>query len=937
MSQVITNAFEQYWQSCLAAEKPVVLDEFILADIPNLDITSPIDPETGLPPESQIVHRQNVNQRGRINNNAVAYTIVMDTTVGDFSFNAMYLRNKANGVIGMIVYKGRETKLKTDQTTGQTGNSLVKSMLMGYDQAAEATLTHVDAGTWQIDYAARLRGMDEDIRQLQADLYGHHTFVGDGFKVVEKDGAYQVSQGVAIVGGLRVEMKAPEVIHPGTKPIGVWVDVHRAGSLLSEHQNHFTIITSVADLADHVDSNGYQHYVAKLGTVLADSTIEDGRGKTSNGDTSIHDDLASLKKADEMLDITGFEALRRSFAEAGYNLRNRKESFGNGGVLESQFDVLLDRKTGKAYSGEGPYPRIIDAGTNPTTGGFTDRSVAFERVAYAPTIADMVVLPLVVGAVITVGGYYNVMDYSNHKRVIATADDGSGVKLENGLWANILHDGHVNLKWMGGVPLTDSKIALQASANYSYNKKVPIVLDEIFYSSASVICGVGAGGAHVAFQSTSIPTQHIGQLGGIYFTGCDGFRIVKRTTLGLSGLDIRGDGTNLIPTEYGKYLKALTFSAYRSNEDDVDRNCIVYINNCHFRQWKCAFDSSRGAWSSHYENNNITYCYQAGKHFRPHSSRFIHNTIGYCVRGFEMIEQAAGEFHNNELNTGKYTEYLIKYVKSGTSSCCSNYIEHWEKPDSVDPEANYGLGFIPIIVQCDRYQENSAVKVDHNIINVPGAYCAILYTPADDQNQHNNACNNPQPVGNVIIGTAFSDVVVASTGAGAFIVDSMDASSRRTIIKTAKLNGATGPVFFCGPNAITVYEKEYINRAEILAAVDGYMFGAADITKDTSFEGSVGGIVHSSASYNKVKIRLFVEARTDGSAATLKMAMSKFNGKSRTYEYSIPANSTVPIMIEFVQTDSWSEIQEFFFRIQSVATLPTYLRIHAVREFIQGC
>lgn len=50
MSQVITNAFEQYWQSSLAAEQPVVLDEFILADIPNLDITSPIDPDAGLPP-----------------------------------------------------------------------------------------------------------------------------------------------------------------------------------------------------------------------------------------------------------------------------------------------------------------------------------------------------------------------------------------------------------------------------------------------------------------------------------------------------------------------------------------------------------------------------------------------------------------------------------------------------------------------------------------------------------------------------------------------------------------------------------------------------------------------------------------------------------------------------------------------------------------------
>lgn len=282
MGQVITNAFEQYWQSSLAAEQPVVLDEFVLADIPNLDITAPIDPDTGLPPAGQIVHRQTVDQRGRVNNNAVAYSIVMDTTVGDFSFNAMYLRNKANGVIGMIVYKGRETKLKTDQTTGQTGNSLVKSMLMGYDQAAEATLTHVDAGTWQIDYAARLRGQDEDLRQLASQIYGHHTFIGDGFKVVQQDGAHQVTPGVAIVGGLRIELKQPEVIYPGSKPIGVWVDVHRAGSLLSEHQNHVTIITSVADLTDHVDGSGYQHYVAKLGNIALDGDVSDNRVKVSS-------------------------------------------------------------------------------------------------------------------------------------------------------------------------------------------------------------------------------------------------------------------------------------------------------------------------------------------------------------------------------------------------------------------------------------------------------------------------------------------------------------------------------------------------------------------------------------------------------------------------------------------------------------------------------
>ncbi|MCR3946801.1 phage tail protein [Aeromonas caviae] len=368
MSQVITNAFENYWQSCLTAEQPVVLDEFILADIPNLDITSPIDPDAGLPPESQIVHRQNVDQRGRINNNAVAYTIVMDTTVGDFSFNAMYLRNKQLGVIGMIVYKGREAKLKTDQATGQTGNSLVKSMLMGYDQAAEATLTNVDAGTWQIDYAARLRGMDEDIRQLQADLYGHHTFVGDGFKVVETDGAFQVTPGVAIVGGLRVELKQPEVIYPGTRPIGVWVDVHRAGSLLSEHQNHFTIITSVADLADHVDSNGYQHYVAKLAFFPSDGGYCDSRNDILDGG-GVAGKIDEISDDVETVALTAREAIRRLYAHMGFNLV--EGSFERGAWLLYGNDVALHEGTCKVYSGDAGY---IEPGTVPSEGDFIDRS-----------------------------------------------------------------------------------------------------------------------------------------------------------------------------------------------------------------------------------------------------------------------------------------------------------------------------------------------------------------------------------------------------------------------------------------------------------------------------------------------------------------------------------------------------------------------------------
>ncbi len=67
----------------------------------------------------------------------------------------------------------------------------------------------------------------------------------------------------------------------------------------------------------------------------------------------------------------------------------------------------------------------------------------------ANTIEDLKKLNLKTGEVVEVLGYYNADDGANHKRVIAQADDGSGVQLNNELWANIVHNGEVNVSWFG--------------------------------------------------------------------------------------------------------------------------------------------------------------------------------------------------------------------------------------------------------------------------------------------------------------------------------------------------------------------------------------------------------------------------------------------------------------------------------------------------------
>lgn len=69
---------------------------------------------------------------------------------------------------------------------------------------------------------------------------------------------------------------------------------------------------------------------------------------------------------------TVMESIRRSYAEAGYNFVDG--SFEAGGTLTSASDVLLHEASGKAYSGVGPFPQTVAAGTNPASGGFVDKS-----------------------------------------------------------------------------------------------------------------------------------------------------------------------------------------------------------------------------------------------------------------------------------------------------------------------------------------------------------------------------------------------------------------------------------------------------------------------------------------------------------------------------------------------------------------------------------
>lgn len=290
MSQtVITTAFEQLKAQQAASGAAVVLDGFIFANVPNLDITSPIDPAEAIPPAAQIVHREDVALTGVVNDNAVVYSVTLGATIGDFDFNWVGLVNKTSNTLAMIVHAPVQNKVAN--ASGVQGNVLTRSFLMEYDGAKKETQITTPAATWQIDFTARLGGMDERQRLENVDIYGDGAFFDDGFLVKRSGNNYSVTTGTGYVGGLRTVLPADQALTVTTKPVKVWVDTCFTGTLTSIWQVQ-TTITMADTLADYV-KNGVQHYVFSVAQINADGSVTDLRKIGSNTDDRLAKHIAN--------------------------------------------------------------------------------------------------------------------------------------------------------------------------------------------------------------------------------------------------------------------------------------------------------------------------------------------------------------------------------------------------------------------------------------------------------------------------------------------------------------------------------------------------------------------------------------------------------------------------------------------------------------------
>ncbi|MEY0068870.1 phage tail protein [Providencia rettgeri] len=275
MASVITVAFENWKAQEAANGKAVLLDEFVFANVPNLDPTQPIDRNEKLPPANQIVHRQAVNKAGLASENAVAYSVTLGADVGNFDFNWIGLLNKASGTVAMITHAPTQKKLKNQN--GQQGNVLTRSFILEFQGAAEETQIKTSAETWQIDFTARLSGIDEMQRLINVDSYGAAAFFNDGFEVTRSGEQYTVKKGLGYVGGLRGELAQNQILN-GLRNTKVYADFSYQGNIVSQW-NTVVKITAAATLNNYIDAAGFTHQVFAIASIDALGNIKDLRPK----------------------------------------------------------------------------------------------------------------------------------------------------------------------------------------------------------------------------------------------------------------------------------------------------------------------------------------------------------------------------------------------------------------------------------------------------------------------------------------------------------------------------------------------------------------------------------------------------------------------------------------------------------------------------------
>jgi hypothetical protein len=163
MSSAITIEGQKRISQLMGSELPLIIDRMVLALVPDLDLTQPVDRSQQLPDPAHIVHTQTIDadHKGYVDPDQVIYSIMMGSDVGDFSFNWIGTLEKDTDRVITVTITPETPKRKTNLPQNTTGNCITRNVILAFQNAQALTGITISAETWQFDYESKFNNHAE--------------------------------------------------------------------------------------------------------------------------------------------------------------------------------------------------------------------------------------------------------------------------------------------------------------------------------------------------------------------------------------------------------------------------------------------------------------------------------------------------------------------------------------------------------------------------------------------------------------------------------------------------------------------------------------------------------------------------------------------------------------------------------------------------------
>ena len=162
MSGTVTDAGARYIAGRLARVEPVTITHFILANIPGVDENSIADSGAGIPSATyQVGGIISVGTPRYNNDNAVTYSLVLGSGVGDYDFN-FYGAVTDTGVLLAYQY------IPLNKKRAGIGQVINRNLVLPFTNAKKMTGADLPVESWQYDYEEEISSMQMGVIENSA-------------------------------------------------------------------------------------------------------------------------------------------------------------------------------------------------------------------------------------------------------------------------------------------------------------------------------------------------------------------------------------------------------------------------------------------------------------------------------------------------------------------------------------------------------------------------------------------------------------------------------------------------------------------------------------------------------------------------------------------------------------------------------------------------